>query len=89
MKKIIRLTESDLTRIVKRAINENISDRKGDLYSSINNLIDTEFEDMDPSEIADVLNNIMGHHKGKDYRRKNNIKDISVSDVKKHWSKNR
>jgi hypothetical protein len=33
MKKIIKLTESDLMRIVKRVINENIEPKKGDYIS--------------------------------------------------------
>ena len=36
MKKIVRLTEKDITNMVKRVINEDLSDRKSDLYSSIN-----------------------------------------------------
>lgn len=37
MKKIIGLTESDLTNIVKRVINENIEDN--DLYGGINKIL--------------------------------------------------
>ena len=35
MKKIIKLTESDLMRIVKLVINENIEPKKGDYISLI------------------------------------------------------
>ena len=85
MKKTIRLTEKDLTRIVKRVMNEDYSDRKGDLYSSINRIIDGEFNDVDPSEIVDVLSNILDHHKSKSYRRKNNTRGISSDEVLKNF----
>jgi hypothetical protein len=87
MKKVVKLTESDLTKLIKRMVNEGLSDRKGDLYSSINELIDQEFDDVDSSDVAEVLSNILDHHKGKSYRRKHNIKDVSSDDVRRHWSK--
>jgi hypothetical protein len=40
MKKIIRLTESDLTRIIKRVINEQ-SNVGGSIFSNVTNLIKT------------------------------------------------
>ena len=47
MKKVVKLTESDLTRIVKRVINENSNDRivRGDqiLNKSNQKLIDDGF----------------------------------------------
>lgn len=85
MKKVIKLTESDLTNLIKRVVNENLSDRKGDLYMSINDLIEREFEDVEPSVVADVLANIMDHHKGQAYRRKHNIKGITADEVRKHF----
>lgn len=81
MKKTIRLTERDLTKIVKRIINEGSSDRADDLYSKINKLIDNEFDDLESDEIADVLENILDGHKSKSYRKKNNIGPISKSDA--------
>lgn len=87
MKKIVKLTESDLANMVKRVMNEDLSDRKGDLYSSINKLIDREFDDVESSVIVDVLSNILDSHKGRVHRKKNNIKDVSSDDVRKHWNK--
>ena len=87
MKRIVRLTERGLTNIVKRVMTEDYSDRKGDLYSSINRIIDSEFDDVEPSEIVDVLSNILDHHKSKSYRRKNNTMGISSDEVTRNFRK--
>ena len=114
MKRIVRLTERDLTNIVKRVMTEDedfdslvkkvfgkntpdvskannkyemTEDRKGDLYSSINRIIDSEFDDVEPSEIVDVLSNILDHHKSKSYRRKNNTKSITSDEVTRNFRK--
>ena len=44
MKKTIRLTESDLTRIVKRIVNENESKLSGDFESEMRKLL-SDFKD--------------------------------------------
>jgi hypothetical protein len=44
MKKTIKLTESDLTRIVRRVINENESKLSGDFESEMRRLI-SDFKD--------------------------------------------
>ena len=44
MKKIIRLTESDLARIVRRVIRETNGDDQSDLIGSTANLYKTKFE---------------------------------------------
>lgn len=87
MKKVIKLTESDLTNLIKRVVNENLSDRRGELYMSINDLIEREFDDVESSVVADVLNDIMNHHQGKVYRRKHNIKDIPADEVRKNFKR--
>jgi hypothetical protein len=89
MKKVVKLTESDLTKLIKRMVNEGLSDRKGDLYSSINKLIDQEFDDVDSSDVAEVLSNILDNHKARSHRKKHNIKDISSDDVRKNWNRKR
>lgn len=68
MKKITRLTESDLTRIVRRVINEESSETES-LYSDINKLIDTKYVEMDPEDIKNVLNNIFEIYKAIAYRK--------------------
>ena len=44
MSRIIRLTESDLTRIVKRIVNENESKLSGDFESEMRKLL-SDFKD--------------------------------------------
>jgi len=88
MKKIVRLTEKDITNMVKRVMNEDLSDRKGDLYSSINRLIDGEFDDVEASEVVDVLTNILDSHKGRSYRQKKGMKPISKDDVMRNFNRN-
>ena len=44
MKKVIKLTESDLTRIVRRVINEDESKLSGDFESEMRKLL-SDFED--------------------------------------------
>jgi hypothetical protein len=82
MKKVIKLTESDLTKLVKRVINES-SDQSGDLYSSINDLIDN-FEGIDESEIIMVLESILDHHKG---RRKRNVGYLTSDEVRRNFNR--
>ena len=60
MKKVIKLNEKDLTRIVKRVIKENLSDRSDEMYSHINELIDMEYNDVEVEDAIDVLENILG-----------------------------
>lgn len=86
MKKIVRLNERDLTRIIKRVMNENISDMSGELYSRINNVIDN-FEGIDQSEIVSVLENILSHHKAMEYRHKRNIGPVTSREVRKNFSR--
>jgi hypothetical protein len=88
MKKIVRLTERDLTRLVKRIVNEDLSDRKGDLYSSINRIIDREFDDVDTSDVVEVLGNILDNHKGRAHRQKKGMKPISKDDVLRNFNRN-
>ena len=64
-----------------------ISDRKGDLYATINNVID-EFEGVDDSDIISVLENILSHHKGRMERSKRpNGGYITSDEVRKNFSR--
>ena len=86
MKKVIKLTESDLTNVVKRIISESYG-AGGDLYSSINDLIDN-FEGIDESEIISVLESILNHHKGRMERSKRpNGGYITSDEVRKNFSR--
>jgi hypothetical protein len=85
MKKVIKLTESDLTRIVKRVVKEELSDRSGELYSRINRLIDGEFSDMEHSEIFEVLKHIAKSHESSAYRKMKGIGPISKDEVLKNF----
>ncbi len=59
MKRVVRLSESDIARIVNKVINEQQDNRTGDLYASINSLIDDEYNDVDYEDVANVLENIL------------------------------
>ena len=85
MKKVIKLTESDLTNVVKRIISESYG-AGGDLYSSINDLIDS-FEGIDESEIISVLESILNHHKGMEGRRKRNIGHLTSDEVRRNFNR--
>jgi hypothetical protein len=87
MKKIIRLTENDLTRIVKRVVNENLSNRSGDLYADINELIDRKFDDLEPSEVVRILSIILKHQESRLYRKKHNIQPISKDEVLRNFKR--
>ena len=87
MKKIVKLTESDLANMVKRVINEDLSDRTGELYAGINELIDREFDDVEPSDVVRILSNILKHHEGKVYRKKQNINPISKDEVLRNFKR--
>lgn len=56
--KMRRLTEKNLSRIVKQVMKENLSDRSDEMYSHINQLIDMEYNDDDVDDQIDVLENI-------------------------------
>jgi predicted transcriptional regulator len=87
MKKIIKLNENDLYGIVKRVMNENLSNRTGELYAAINALIDREFDDVDPSDVVDILENILRNSKAIHHRRKNNIGSLTKDEVLRNFRK--
>jgi hypothetical protein len=84
MKRITRLTEADLTRIVRKVINED-SSKAGLLYSEINNLIDGSYPEMDPSDVANVLRIILDVYESMSYRKKRGIDSVSKDDVIKRF----
>jgi predicted subunit of tRNA(5-methylaminomethyl-2-thiouridylate) methyltransferase len=72
MKRIIRLTESDLTRIVRRVINEDESKLSGDFESEMRKLLN-DFEDkgMSLEQIHKQLKTWQQSISAKIYRKKN------------------
>jgi hypothetical protein len=77
MKKV-RLTERDLTKIVKRIVNEDISEFDS-LYSDISSLIDDS--GMEPSDVVDVLRTILDNYEAMSYRKKRKIGNITRDGV--------
>jgi len=71
----------------KKMVKENLSSRTGELYSGINELIDREFDDVEPSEVVRILSNILKHHEGKVYRKKHNINPISKDEVLRNFKR--
>jgi len=84
MKRYTKLTESDLTRIVRRVISEESSDTES-LYSDINNLIDESYSEMEPSDIADVLRNVLETYESIGYRKKRGMGNITRDDAMKRF----
>jgi hypothetical protein len=78
MKKIVKLTEADLARIVKRVINEGDDfvmpgqNMKGDFYDKVNMLIN-EYSDIDKHDILDVLENLSRQIRSEIRRNKSNM----------------
>lgn len=85
MKKVIKLTESDLSRIVNRVVNEELYDQSGELYSKINRIIDGEFSDMEPSDVFEVLSNIAKSYEAMAYRKMKGRGPISKDEVLKNF----
>jgi hypothetical protein len=85
MRKTIKLTESDLTRIVKRVMNESYG-QKSNLYSDINDLI-SKYSDLDPSDVVEVLEIILKHSKATEYRKKNNIGSLTKDEVLRNFKR--
>jgi hypothetical protein len=89
MKKVVRLSESDIARIVNKIINEQPErDRTGDLYADINSLIDDEYNDVDYEDVANVLENILRGIKAQSHRNKKGMKPISKNDILKNFGLN-
>jgi len=88
MKKTIKLTESELSNLIKRVVKENIDNRPDEFYSHINELINYEYSDMDPRDAIDVLENIIASLKASRHREKTGSKFINKDDVMKNWNMN-
>jgi predicted transcriptional regulator len=80
----LKLTERDLNRIVRRVISEQSSDTES-LYSEINKLIDGSYSEMNPSDVADVLRNILDSYEAMSRRKKRGMGGITKDDVMKRF----
>ena len=88
MKKTIRLSESELSNLIKRVVKENVDNRPDEFYSHINELINYEYGDMDPRDAIDVLENIISSLRARQHREKTGSKFINKDDVMKNWNMN-
>jgi len=86
MGRTIKLNETDLSRIIKKVIKEQ-DDQKGNLYSDINDLINEKYSDINPSDVVDVLENILRNSKAIHHRRKNNIGSLTKDDVLRNFKR--
>jgi hypothetical protein len=67
-------------------LGEDLSNRTGDLYMDINDLIDEKYKDINYEDVAKVLENILKGIKAQAYRNKKNIGPVTSDDVKKNWA---
>jgi hypothetical protein len=66
-------------------VGEDLSDKTGDLYMEINDLIDEKYKDINYEDVAKVLENILKGVKADSYREKNNIGPVTHDDVRKNF----
>lgn len=66
-------------------LGEDLSDKTGDLYMEINDLIDEKYKDINYEDVAKVLENILKGIKAQSYREKNNIGSVTHDDVRKNF----
>jgi predicted transcriptional regulator len=89
MKKIVRLTERDLTRLVKRVMNEDKDNKKMDLKSDLRNIINDEYSEIEPSDLVEVLEELLHYAKNDVFRSKKPNKGyITKDEVIKNFKKN-
>ena len=86
MRKVVRLKERDLSRIVKRIMTEQ-RDIKGDFYSDINSLIDEEYSDLDISDKISVLENILENLNARMERGDKDSSRLSMRDARRRFEK--
>lgn len=81
MKKLIKLTESDLIRIVKRTINEQYDEFEDDYSPTLKDKIESVIRDSVTSkeEIIHTLEEILREKKG--------IGHVTRDKVRKHWDR--
>lgn len=85
--KNIRLSESELTNIIKRVVSENLSSPSQNLRGAINDLLDREFANIDPSEAAHVFEYFAKAMRADEYRKKHNIGSVSREEILRNFRK--
>jgi hypothetical protein len=90
MRRTIRLTERDLTRLVKRVINEDKDNKKMDLKSDFKDIIDHKYySEIEPSDLVEVLEELLHYAKNEVFRNKKPNKGyITKDEVIKNFKKN-
>jgi Asp-tRNA(Asn)/Glu-tRNA(Gln) amidotransferase C subunit len=90
MRRTMRLTERDLTRLVKRVINEDKDNKKMDLKSDFNDIINHEYySEIEPSDLVEVLEELLHYAKNDVFRSKKPNKGyITKDEVIKNFKKN-
>lgn len=66
-------------------LGEDLSNKTGDLYMEINNLINEKYKDINYEDVINVLENILKNIKAQSYREKNNIGSVTHDDVRKNF----
>jgi hypothetical protein len=81
--------ERDLTRLVKRVMNEDKDNKKMDLKSDLRNIINDEYSEIEPSDLVEVLEELLHYAKNDVFRSKKPNKGyITKDEVKKNFKKN-
>ena len=83
------LTERNLTRFVKRVMNEDKDNKKMDLKSDLRNIINDEYSEIEPSDLVEVLEELLHYAKNDVFRSKKPNKGyITKDEVIKNFKKN-
>ena len=80
----VRLSERDLSRIVRRIVKED-RDEMGNFYSDVNSLIDEKYSDLDTSDKINVLENILDNLNGRMGRGDRDSSRVSMKDVRRRF----
>jgi len=80
----VRLSERDLSRIVRRIVKED-RDEMGNFYSDVNSLIDEKYSDLDISDKINVLENILDNLNGRMGRGDRDSSRVSMKDVRRRF----
>lgn len=81
--KNIKLLENNLLKIIRKIINEE--SKTQNLRHQLNDLMDNEFSDIDPSDAAEVFEFFAKVYRSNEYRKKHNIGDVTVNDVRRNF----